>query len=191
MSKYSGAALVEFAKAARRNGVKYLFGGNYETLTLARLDQLRSQYPANITDSRYEAAKKNYIGKTVADCSGLIYGYTKDGTRRTTWQLWDKAARRVPLDKNNTAAIPIGAVLYRDGHVGIYQGGGKTVEAQGFDYGLTERDVKNTAFTHYLLFDDFDYGHLPATAGSSSGWWKWLLAGVAVVGIIKFVTSKK
>lgn len=153
---FSGEDLVNFAKRAKKEGVKYLYGGNYEILTPERLDALRAQSPSQISENRYNYALNNYIGKTVTDCSGLIYGYTRDGSRRTSQMLFNKAdsALDIPTDLSE---IPIGAVLWKPGHVGIYQGDGRSIEALGFDYGIVERDVNNTDFQKYLLFYDFVY----------------------------------
>ncbi len=153
---FSGSDLVHFAKRAKKEGVKYLYGGNYEILSPERLDALRAQSPSQISENRYNYALNNYIGKTVTDCSGLIFGYTHDGSRRTSQMLFNKAdsALDIPADLSE---IPIGAVLWKPGHVGIYQGDGRTIEALGFDYGIVERDVNSTDFLKYLLFNDFEY----------------------------------
>lgn len=174
---FSGQDLVDFAKRAKKNGVKYLYGGNFEILTPERLDALRAQSPSHISDNRYNYALNNYIGKTVTDCSGLIYGYTRDGSRRTSQMLYNKAgsALDIPADLSE---IPVGAVLWKPGHVGIYQGDGKTIEALGFDYGIVERDVTNTDFQKYLLFNDFVYNMI------TNNNIIWLVAVGGVVGLI-------
>ena len=174
---FSGQDLVNFAKRAKKEDVKYLYGGNYEILTPERLDALRAQSPAQISENRYNYALNNYIGKTVTDCSGLIYGYTKDGSRRTSQMLFNKAdsALDIPSDLSE---IPVGAVLWKPGHVGIYQGDGKTIEALGFDYGIVERDVYNTDFQKYLLFNDFVYNMI------TNNNIIWLVAVSCVVGLI-------
>lgn len=174
---FNGSDLVDFAKRAKKNGVKYLYGGNFETLTPERLDALRTQSPSQISENRYNYALKNYIGKTVTDCSGLIYGYTRDGSRRTSQMLLNKAdsALDIPPDLSK---IPVGAVLWKPGHVGIYQGDGKTIEALGFDYGIVERDVYNTDFQKYLLFNDFEYNMI------TNNNIIWLVAVCGVVGLI-------
>ena len=178
---FSGQDLVNFAKRAKKEGVKYLYGGNFEILTPERLDALRSQSPSQISENRYNYALNNYIGKTVTDCSGLIYGYTKDGSRRTSQMLFNKAdsALDIPSDLSE---IPVGAVLWKPGHVGIYQGDGKTIEALGFDYGIVERDVNNTDFQKYLLFNDFYYN-----VKSSNNLLMWLAIGGAAWVTLKLL----
>lgn len=171
---YSVAKLVQYAEKAMRDGVKYLFGCNMEVLTQAKLDALRASYPQQITDSRYAVAKAQYIGKVCTDCSGLIFGYYPK--YRTTAQLYSNATQRKQLNRNNTSDVPVGAILWRDGHVGIYVGNGYEIEARGFDYGIQRRKVSDTAFTHYLLFNDFDY------QSRSGGKLFWVFA--AVVGLI-------
>lgn len=172
---YSGASLVQYAEKALRDGVKYLYGCNMQTLTQDKLDALRAANPTQITESRYAVAKAQFIGKVCTDCSGLIFGYYPK--YRTSAQLYNNATFRRPLNKNNTTEIPVGAVLWKDGHVGIYVGNGYEIEARGFDYGVQRRKVSDTAFTHYLLFNDFEYN-------STSGGKLWLLVAAAIVGFI-------
>lgn len=178
---FNGSDLVDFAKRAKKEGVKYLYGGNFETLTPERLDALRAQSPSQISDNRYNYALNNYIGKTVTDCSGLIYGYTRDGSRRTSQMLFNKAdsALDIPPDLSK---IPVGAVLWKPGHVGIYQGDGKTIEALGFDSGIVERDVNNTDFQKYLLFNDFVY-----SKSSNDNLLMWFAIGGAAWLTFKFL----
>lgn len=171
--------LVNFARNAQKNGVKYLFGANYEKLTPVRLEYLYKNNPQYITESRYNYAKNNYIGKTVTDCSGLIYGFLRDAKRRTSEQLFKKAAKRVEINSANINKIPVGAVLWCENHVGISTGNGREIEARGFDYGIQERNIKDTRFTHYLLFDDFKY--------KSKKIIPWLIAG----GILLILITKK
>lgn len=154
---FTGKGLVEFAQAAKKNNVHYLYGCAYEILTVARLVELYNSYPKYISSSRYDYALKNYINTRCTDCSGLVYGYTKDVKRRTSAALWNQAAIREKINFNRLNEIPVGAVLWREGHVGIYIGNGQDIEAQGFDTGIVQRNVKNTTFTHYLLFNDFKY----------------------------------
>lgn len=157
MEVYKGADLAAFAKKAKADGVKFLLGGNFEILTPERLEILRVNNPSSITASRYAFAKQNYIGQRVTDCSGLIYGFLKDGKRRTSAALYNNAQKRIKINQSNADKIPAGAVLWREGHVGVSIGDGNEIDARGFDYGIQERKIKNTGFTHYLLFSDFDY----------------------------------
>lgn len=179
---YSGAALADFAKKAKKDGVKFLLGGNFEILTPERLETLRAQNPGSITENRYNIAKKNYIGQRVTDCSGLIYGFLHDGKRRTSAALYNNAAKRVKITAQNADKIPAGAVLWREGHVGVSIGNGEEIEARGFDYGVQQRKIKDTTFTHYLLFNDFEYNK------TGTGW----LIPAAVVGVaaLYFLTKK-
>lgn len=168
---YTGKKLA--AHAAKALGRHYLWGGVNKPLTQSYLDWLRSTYPDQITPERYQIAK-GWIGEIVTDCAGLINSYYPGAST--------SAAKKVfALDRNNTAALPVGAVLYRPGHFGVYVGNGMEIDARGFDYGVVKRPVKDTAFTQYWLFDAFQYG------GSGGSVWPWLLA---VAGII-LLTSKK
>jgi peptidoglycan hydrolase-like protein with peptidoglycan-binding domain len=52
---------------------------------------------------------------------------------------------------------PIGAVLWRTGHVGVKIDNDYCIEAKGIDYGTVQTKISSTKFTHWLLFEYMNY----------------------------------
>jgi hypothetical protein len=52
--------------------------------------------------------------------------------------------------------VPIGATLWKDGHVGIYVGDGKYIAEDGSVYGCREAKLPYV-FTHWLIMSYLDY----------------------------------
>ena len=159
MAKLTGRGLATFAKS--KVGTPYVYGakGADGKLTLARLNSLKKSYPDMFTTSYYNKAKK-YVGRVCCDCSGLISWYT--GKVLGSYQLYSTASKRAKINKNNLSKIPVGAVVWKTGHVGVYLGNGKVAEAMGIDYGCKITKLKNRTFTHWLLFSYIDYGKTTA-----------------------------
>ncbi len=175
---YTASGLITHAQQALARGAKYLFGCALKPLTLAELDRLHSEYPQYVTDARYQIARSQYIGQICTDCSGLVYSYFPK--YRQTDQMYNGAKTRNRLDKNNVVGVvPPGAVLWRDGHVGIYIGNGMEIEARGFDYGMQKRKVSDTTFTHWLTFDGMLYD---AKEGGGS-----LLLPIAAIALLTYL----
>lgn len=143
----TNTGLVDYAKS--QLGRPYWYGtfGNKATESLLR--SKKEQYPSHYQDSRMPKYKSE-IGFRVHDCVGLIKGY-----------LWSESADSAPKynSKQDVSAngmlkkcteqgrihtlpeIP-GILVFRSGHVGIYIGGGKVIEARGFNYGVVETELK-------------------------------------------------
>lgn len=163
--KLTGKALADFV--LKKIGTPYVYGakGADGKLTLAKLNQLRRDYPSTVTASYYNKAKK-YIGKVCTDCSGLISWYT--GKVYGSAQLYSIAKTKTKINKNDLSKIPVGAVVWKPGHVGVYIGNGEVVEAMGIDYGTVKTKLKNRTFTHYLTFDFMEYSTTKAVTPANT-----------------------
>lgn len=163
----TGKGLAEFALT--KLGTPYVYGakGADGKFTQARLDWLAKNYPSMFTASYIKKAKK-FIGKACCDCSGLVSWYT--GKVLGSYQLYSKASVRGKMADLEKA--PIGAVLWRSGHVAVYIGNGYCVEAKGIAYGCVKTKISNTRFTHYLLFDFMEYNTVKVKIKASSNPYK-------------------
>lgn len=153
MSNLNGKALSEFAIS--KVGTPYVYGakGSNGKLTQEQLNLLVKGYP-NVYNTTYLAKAKKYVGKVCTDCSGLISWYTGKGYG--SYQLYRKASERMTISE--IAKAPVGAVLWKCGHVGVYNGENKHTEAKGINYGVVTANITTVKWTHILLYNYIDYG---------------------------------
>ena len=139
MSK-TNTGLVAYAKAMI--GHPYWYGCYGQTSSRALYNAKKKQYP-----KYYEwTCPASQLGKKVFDCVGLIKGY-----------LWSSSINAVPKynasqdvsangmydkckKKGTIASMPKipGVLVFKNGHVGVYIGSGKVIEAKGHAYGVIE-----------------------------------------------------
>lgn len=153
MGSLTGQGLADFAKS--KIGTPYVYGakGADGPFTSSRLNSLARSYPSTFTLT-YISKSRAFIGKVCTDCSGLISWYT--GRVLGSSQMYSTASKRIPISQINN--VPVGAVLWKQGHVGVYIGNGKVVEAKGINYGTIESKVSSTSWKYALLFSYINYG---------------------------------
>lgn len=155
MNKLTGKGLVEFALS--KIGTPYVYGakGADGIFTQAKFDWLSKNYPSVFTPM-YKIKAKKLIGKVCCDCSGLISWYTRKVLGSA--QLYSTASKRGLI--KDISKAPIGAVLWHNGHVGVYIGDGYCIEEKGINYGCVKSKITNTKFTHWLIFNYMDYNEV-------------------------------
>lgn len=167
--KLTGEGLASHAKS--KLGTPYVYGakGADGKFTQSRLNSLAKSYPGMFT-SRYIAKAKKHVGKVCCDCSGLISWYT--GKVLGSSQLYSTASKRLPMSQ--IKKFPVGTVLWRSGHVGVYIGlnnSGRPVciEAKGIDYGCVKTVISNpNSWSYGLLFESYmTYSNVPTTIKST------------------------
>ncbi len=132
-------------------GIPYVYGTKGNILTSNLLNSLSNNYP-NIFTNVYKNKAAKFIGKVCTDCSGLISWGT--GILRGSANYYNTATK-----KGNIKTIPeiCGLAVYKKGHIGIYIGNGKVIEAKGINYGVVKSNLSDTKWTHYLYLCDIDY----------------------------------
>ena len=150
MSKITGQGLTDFATG--KIGTPYVYAAKGKILTQAQIDQWSKQYPSVFTAS-YIAKAQKFIGKACTDCSGLISWYT--GKVLGSAQLYSQAQKRIPIAQ--LASMPVGTILWKSGHVGVYIGNGYCIEAKGINYGTIKSKTSATAWKYGLLMSYVDY----------------------------------
>ncbi len=141
-------------------GIPYVYGTKGNILTSNLLNSLSNNYP-NIFTNVYKNKAAKFIGKVCTDCSGLISWGT--GILRGSANYYNTATK-----KGNIKTIPeiCGLAVYKKGHIGIYIGNGKVIEAKGINYGVVKSNLSDTKWTHYLYLCDIDYS--PTTTQNAS-----------------------
>ncbi len=139
----------------------YWWGTFGQIATEGLLRQKSAQYPIYYKDNDF----KTQYGKRVHDCVGLVKGY-----------LWSDTPTSAPKyditqDKNvvgmlrqcsqqgliNTMPDVKGILVFMDGHVGIYVGNDKVIEARGHDYGVVETNFVGRGWTKWGMLDWINY----------------------------------
>ena len=138
--------LVVFAKS--KLGTPYVYGMKGDVLTEKQYERLKILFGDLVWDS-----DRKKIGQVCVDCSGLISWAT--GIHRNSQGYHDTAAAVFPVSLLEDA--PVGAALWKKGHIGIYLGNGKYIAADGSRYGVRMADVKGSSFTHWFLLKDIEY----------------------------------
>lgn len=187
----TNTGLVEYCKA--QLGRPYWFGtfGNIATEQL--WNAKARQYSKYYTKARKATMQsRGDLGQKVHDCAGLVKGYIMSADPNSPAEydakydisaddLFKRATEKGTID---TLPEIAGIGLYKSGHAGVYIGGGKEIEARGFDYGVLEDDVKNTGFTHWYKIPNIEYGateapvEAPEVAKKSAG----EIAGEVIAG---------
>lgn len=151
--------LVEYCRA--QIGKPYWWGTFGQIASESLLRQKSAQYPKYYTSTNFV---KQY-GQKVHDCVGLIKGY-----------LWCENANSYPIynanqDKDVSGMkancskrgsldtmpdIP-GVLVFMSGHVGIYVGKGKVIEARGHAYGVVKTNLVGRGWKEWGKLDWIRY----------------------------------
>ena len=141
-------------------GQIYWYGTFGQEPTLDLLSYKRRQYPNQMTAERYDYAKKHHVGKKgkrVFDCAGLIKSYwMMDAPTSKPGYIaaYDKSANMLKAcchERGPVGSMPEepGLLVFLPGHVGIYAGKGKVIEARGFAYGVVETRLDARPWTEW------------------------------------------
>ncbi len=150
--------------ATSKIGLPYWYGTFGQIASAALLESKKKQYPAQYTSDRISTYRQQF-GKQVFDCSGLIkYILMTEGETKTLSYIpaldysADSFYQKAPK-KGNISTLPEvpGIALHRPGHIGIYAGNGKVIEARGFAYGVVKSEIKDRGFQHWLYIPHVDY----------------------------------
>lgn len=166
--------LVEYAKA--QIGRPYWFGTFGQIASAKLWSEKAKQYPRYYSDKRKSTMKnRGDEGRKVHDCLGLWKGYmmSKGVDMPAIYDpKYDYSADSIfngATEKGSIDSLPeiIGIGLYKKGHFGVYIGGGKEIEARGFDYGVLEDSVRNAGFTHWFKIPHIEYDHDTVSGGNN------------------------
>ena|GEM_PF-684749 len=159
MNEKTNLGLVEWARSWLSEA--YWYGTCCYNCTSSLLVSKTAQYPSHYTEVRMPRYRTDIAtGKRCADCIGLIKGYHwVDDLGNIKYLQNGTPDVNTSGMFNNTkikgliATMPEvpGLIVYKSGHVGVYEGEGHVIEAKGFAYGVVRSTIKETAWTHWLM----------------------------------------
>lgn len=149
--------LAAYAIQAWENNWGYVWGTYGNVLTQSLFDYKLKQYPEGVGDYE-DFIRENWLGRRTADCIGLLKGYAwLDTTDMTIGyaengapdyganQMYQyvKESGTAGEDYGGMASLPEipGLMLWKEGHAGVYIGGGYAIEAMGTQYGVVKTEV--------------------------------------------------
>lgn len=149
--------LAAYAIQAWENNWGYVWGTYGNVLTQSLFDYKLKQYPEGVGDYE-DFIRENWLGRRTADCIGLLKGYAwLDTTDMTIGyaengapdyganQMYQyvKESGTAGGDYGGMASLPEipGLMLWKEGHAGVYIGGGYAIEAMGTQYGVVKTEV--------------------------------------------------
>lgn len=151
--------LVEYAKA--QLGKPYWYGTYGQTATADLYKRKKAQYPQYYTATDFESQ----LGQRVHDCSGLPEGYLMSDTPTSAPKYngaYDYSAnglRSACKVKGDIGTIPEspGVIVFYDGHMGVYIGGGEVIEARGHKYGVVKTKLSARPWKYWGKHPDLEY----------------------------------
>ena len=133
-----------------------------ETLFSSKLEQ----YPDGV--GNYESfIRDNWLGGRTTDCVGLIkgYGWLDPNTMEIEYgtngmpdisadSMYKNAAVSGSMD--TMPDVP-GIAVWKSGHIGIYVGKGKVIEAMGTKYGVVKTNLADRSWSAWLKIPYINY----------------------------------
>ena len=142
--------LVEYAKA--QLGRPYWYGTFGQKASKELYDQKKKQYP------NYYTTPYNGTTAKVHDCVGLIKGYLWCDSPEDTKPIYNKAQDKSAnamltacKTKGEIATMPEvpGLLVFYNGHVGVYIGGGEVIECRSRKYGVVKTELKDRPWENW------------------------------------------
>lgn len=144
--------LIDYAKKAL--GHPYWYGTFGQISTPQLYYNKRKQYP-----TQYQwSLPKAQLNTRVFDCVGLIKAaiwsnadFSKNPKYKASEDVSANGMYERCKTKGAISSIPDikGVLVFKDGHVGVYIGGGEVIEAMGHKYGVVKTKLKDRPFTHW------------------------------------------
>lgn len=167
-----GTAGVEWTQSKQNQKVNYMvskYGNNWQKNADAKND---TYYSAAVYGSKW-------IGHIVADCSGLfawafkqLGGSIAHGSN-SIYDRYCTSKKGKLTDALKKELLPGTAVFTGDaskhGHIGLYVGNGKVIEASGTQAGVCVSNITANKWTYYGLLKNVDYSGEKAPELPSDG----------------------
>ena len=160
--------LVAFVQKAKKEKWGYVYGADGSLYTKALAERWGKQKRAGKTLKYFVEDCARWLGHIVVDCSELIVQAfrTVDKKYSDRNAATFKAQFAVSGALKTIPDIP-GLAVWRKGHIGVYIGGGRVIEAGGYRVGVVEtalnRPATGKAWTHWGKLRDVEYADNPTT----------------------------
>lgn len=165
---FTGKQLAEYCEEIYRNKDHwcYWYGTYGNKCTQKKYKSKKKQYPEHYGSSRTKGYMKDIEqGRRCADCVGMPKSFFWTGGKYDTDPKYgtnhcpDKSANGMFALCKKTGPISTipdipGLVVWKSGHIGVYVGGGYTIEMRGFDYDCVKRKVKDGPWTKWGMLPD-------------------------------------
>lgn len=158
--------LVKWSEFAADKGWGYVWGTYGTVLSPDFLESKIIQYPDEV-GGKEDFIRENWLGKRTADCVGLIKGYSWYDTASQMTILVSNGMPDIGADtmyenateKGTIDTIPEipGLAVWKEGHIGVYIGDGKVVEAYGTTAGVIRSELADGGWTHWLKIPYITY----------------------------------
>ena len=175
---FKASELVAFCRSMV--GQPYWYGTCVYPCSESRLQSKAKQYPAHYTAGRMSTYRKHIAARMISmDCVGMIKGFfwTNGGKGVVEYLKTGKAytnkykangcpdtsangmlsyCKKQGCKNGKISTLPDvpGVLLFCDGHVGVYIGGGYAIEARGFKYGVVKTKVSARSWTHWAYMPE-------------------------------------
>lgn len=162
----TNTGLVDYARSQLEK--PYWYGTFGNTATRGLLLAKKKQYPSHYGFERMEEYKSQF-GERVHDCVGLIKGYlwsenfVAPPKYNPSQDVSANGMLKKCTEKGKISTMPEmpGILVFKRGHVGVYVGNNKVIEARGFNYGVVETELGKRGWT--------DWGKCPWITYPKSG----------------------
>lgn len=158
--------LVAYAEQAFESGWGYVWGTYGDVLTESLFSYKLEQYPDGV--GNYESfIRDNWLGGRTTDCVGLIkgYGWLNPDTLEIEYgtnnmpdigadSMYNSATVSGSMD--TMPDVP-GIAVWKSGHIGIYVGNGKVIEAMGTKYGVVKTNLADRSWSAWLEIPYINY----------------------------------
>lgn len=174
MAKYTNKGLIAYARAMLEYHSPYWYSTVGQIASEALYEEEKRQNPSQYTKWSKSSFTSQY-GMKVHDCSGLIKGYLMspciDGNGIVTDPLkpsvynskYDWSANMMIKDHcSETGSIDTipeeeGLIVWKDGHVGIYDKNGYVIEERGHSYGTVRTRLADRPFVRWGRLSCIEY----------------------------------
>ena len=165
--------LAAYAIQAWENNWGYVWGTYGNILTQSLFAYKLEQYPDGVGNYK-DFIEKNWLGRRTTDCVGLIKGYgwldtSSMSIRYATNGMPDYGANQMyqaaknagvaGVDYGTMDTMPeiVGLAVWKEGHIGVYIGGGYVVEAMGTKKGVVKTEVEGRGWEGWCKLPYIDY----------------------------------